>query len=166
MIVGPLFDGDGHIDDRVMWRQHDVYYRALGIITNTCQEYLRLAHRLIGDLSTGWELISSYDHRTLQNSHDVLAAVWRFRHENEVRQMELPVVQMCREFLVCPYQTPRGDLNLSGLRGAWRCDIPKPRPRWDVHSPEAGNRAGNLAGVLRPLTAGPSGSGASPRLSG
>ena len=47
-------------------------------------------------------------------------------------------------------------------------DLPstKPRPRWDVHSPEAGNRAGNLAGVLRPLTAGPSGSGASPRLSG
>ena len=39
---------------------------------------------------------------------------------------------------------------------------PKPRPRWDVHSPEAGN----LAGVLRTLTAGPSGSGASPRLSG
>ena len=43
---------------------------------------------------------------------------------------------------------------------------PKPKPRWDVHSPEAGNRAGNLAGVLRPLTAGPSGSGASPRFSG
>ena len=42
----------------------------------------------------------------------------------------------------------------------------KPRPRWDVHSPEAGKWAGNLAGVLRPLTAGPSGSGASPRLSG
>ena len=42
----------------------------------------------------------------------------------------------------------------------------KPKPRWDVHSPEAGNWAGNLAGVLRPLTAGPSGSGASPRLSG
>ena len=43
---------------------------------------------------------------------------------------------------------------------------PKPRPRWDVHSPEAGNRAGNLARALRPLTVGPSGSGASPRLSG
>ena len=35
-----------------------------------------------------------------------------------------------------------------------------------MHSPEAGNRAGNLVGVLRPLTAGPSGSGASPRFSG
>ena len=35
-----------------------------------------------------------------------------------------------------------------------------------MHSPEAGNRAGDLAGVLRPLTAGPSGSGASPRFSG
>ena len=123
MIVGPLFDGDGHIDGHVMWRQHDVYYRALGIITNTCQEYVRLAHSLIGDPSTGWECINSYDHRTLQNSHDILAAVWRFRHENEVRQMALPVVRMCREFLVCPYRTPGGDLNLNGLWGAWRCQI-------------------------------------------
>ena len=32
--------------------------------------------------------------------------------------------------------------------------------------PEARNRAGNAAGVLRPVIAGPSGSGASPRLSG
>ena len=47
-----------------------------------------------------------------------------------------------------------------------KLEVSKPRPRWDVHSPEAGNWAGNLAGVLRPLTAGPSGSGASPRLSG
>ena len=42
----------------------------------------------------------------------------------------------------------------------------KPKPRWDVHLPDVGNRAGNLAGVLRPLTAVLSGSGASPRLSG
>ena len=45
----------------------------------------------------------------------------------------------------------------------WR---PKPRPRWDVHLPDAGNRAGNragnlagnLAGALRPSIAAPSGS--------
>ena len=102
MIVSPRFDGDGHIDGYVMWRQHDVYYQALGIIMNTCQEYVRMAHSLIGDPSSGWEFINSYDHRTLQDSHDILAAVWRFRHENEIRQMKLPVVRMCRELLVCP----------------------------------------------------------------
>ena len=43
---------------------------------------------------------------------------------------------------------------------------PKPKPRWDVHLPGAGNRGGSLAGVFRPLIAGPSGSAVSPRLSG
>ena len=43
---------------------------------------------------------------------------------------------------------------------------PKPKPRWDVHLPGAGNRGGGLAGVFRPLIAGSSGSAVSPRLSG
>ena len=42
----------------------------------------------------------------------------------------------------------------------------KLKPRWDVHLPGAGNRAGGLAAIFRPLIAGPSGSGASPRVSG
>ena len=44
-------------------------------------------------------------------------------------------------------------------------ELPKPKPRWDVHLAGDGNRVGSLAGVFRPLIAGPSGSGASPRLS-
>ena len=42
----------------------------------------------------------------------------------------------------------------------------KPKPRWDVHLPGAGNRGRSLEGVFRPLIAGPSGSAVSPRLSG
>ena len=34
---------------------------------------------------------------------------------------------------------------------------PKPKRRWDVHLPGAGNRGRGLAGVSRPLIAGPSG---------
>ena len=49
MIVGRRYNGDGHIDRYVMWRQHDVYNQALNIIANTCQEYVRLAHSLIGE---------------------------------------------------------------------------------------------------------------------
>ena len=47
-----------------------------------------------------------------------------------------------------------------------RVHTTKPKPRWDVHLPGAGNRGGSLAGVFRPLIAGPSGSAVSPRLSG
>ena len=38
--------------------------------------------------------------------------------------------------------------------------LSKPKPRWDVHLPEVGDRAGSLAGGIRPLIAGPCGSGA------
>ncbi len=127
MIVGPYFDGDGCVDTYVMWRQHDVYYQALGIITGTCQEYIQLAHNLIGDASKGWEFIDSYDHRTFQHPHDILAAAWRFRYENDVRQMELPVFYLCRGY-ACPWRTYRGELNLDWLWGAWQC--PNPDCTW------------------------------------
>ena len=45
-------------------------------------------------------------------------------------------------------------------------NIIKPKPRWDVHLLSVGSRAGSLAGMFRPLTAGQSGSAVSPRLSG
>ena len=51
-------------------------------------------------------------------------------------------------------------------RAAEEAADPKPKPMWDVHLANAGNRAGSLAGVPRPLIAGPSGSAVSPRLSG
>ena len=45
-------------------------------------------------------------------------------------------------------------------KGRWDKFPPKPKPRWDVHLPEVGDRAGSLAGGIRPLIAGPCGSGA------
>ena len=87
MIVGTYFDGDGDSDSHVQWLQHDVYGEALGIISRTCQEHMRTAHALL-DNWEGWELIESLDHRTLQDAHDLLAAVWRFRYEMELRQIE------------------------------------------------------------------------------
>ena len=58
----------------------------------------------------------------------------------------------------------------SGIRKVlifhWLPRSTKPKPRWDVHLPGVGNRGGSLAGVFRPLIAGPSGSAVSPRLSG
>ena len=48
-------------------------------------------------------------------------------------------------------------------RAAGGCRLrpgPKPKPRWDVHLPEVGDRAGSLAGGIRPLIAGLCGSDA------
>ena len=110
-----------------MWRQHDVYYQALGIIAGKCQEYFRLAHSLIGDAGTGWVFIDSFDHRTLQAPHDVLAAVWRYLYENKVRQMELPGIRSCRAY-DCPWITGNEKVNLDRLWGGWQC--PKPDCNW------------------------------------
>ena len=59
-----------------------------------------------------------------------------------------------------------GESRLPAYSSFQRWSATKPKPRWDVHLPGAGNRGGSLAGVFRPLIAGPSGSAVSPRLSG
>ena len=103
-----------------MWRQHDVYYQALRIIEGTCQEFIRFAHGLIGEAGKGWVTIDRFDHRTLQASHDLLAAVWRYRYEHKVRQMELPGFRPCRNYL-CPLSGDVGEVNLERLWKAGLC---------------------------------------------
>lgn len=94
--VASLFEGDGECDSYVMWRQHDVYESALRIIVATCQEYERFARAML-DVGTGHECVTSVDHRTLQDAHDLLAAAWRFRWELRLRQFELPLEEMTSE---------------------------------------------------------------------
>ena len=67
--------------------QDDVYHEALGIISDTCQEYTNLAHRIL-DRWDEWEFIERFDHRTLQIAHDTIAAAWRFLCLPSLRQME------------------------------------------------------------------------------
>lgn len=146
MIVGRRFDGDGHTDKWVMRQQRDVYGLALHIITDTCQEYAQLAHKLIGDPSEDYWFIYEYDHRTLQHSHDILAAVWRYRHENVVRQMQLPAFRTClvRDSVLppfgfpyerptewvrrqdnCPQPPSQRDMDRDSLWGPWECLFPR-----------------------------------------
>ena len=87
MWVGSCFRGDS--DNDVMWVQHGVYHQALGIITGTCQEYMNFAHRILDDRWEEWDFITRFDHRTLQNAHDTIAAAWRFRCLDAAKQMEL-----------------------------------------------------------------------------
>ena len=89
MWVGSRFLGND--DKDVMWLQHDVYGQALGIIAETCQDYARSAQRILFDNADDSEFIHRFDHRTLQDAHDTIAAAWRYRCLLEVRQMPLPM---------------------------------------------------------------------------
>lgn len=81
MIVAPRFDGD--TDDVTMGAQHEVYHKALRIIIDGCRDMTERAATLLGvDWPEGWTRASPVDHRTLQDTHDVLAAVWRFRSDS------------------------------------------------------------------------------------
>ena len=87
MYVIALFEDD--VDTEVAWKQHDVYSEALGIIVSRCNQYAEFARHLLDDADhPDWGTVSSFDHRTLQHAHDLLAAVWRFR--NNLRQPGLP----------------------------------------------------------------------------
>ena len=89
MIVGSYFEGD--VDMEVAWKQHDVYQQALGIIVSQCNLYTEFARTLLDDADhPEWGTVERFDHRTIQNAHDLLAAVWRF--QNDFRQAGLPFV--------------------------------------------------------------------------
>ena len=88
MWVFTCFDGD--YDEEVAWKQHDVYRDALGIIVQTCNLFALRARALLDDTDhPDWGTVGTFDHRTLQRAHDLLAAVWRFRYD--ARQFELSV---------------------------------------------------------------------------
>jgi len=81
LIVGRYYDGDGDMD--LAWKQHDVYGQALGIISSTCNRYAAFAKALLEDTGhNDWGKIDRFDHRTLQDCHDLLAAAWRFRNDS------------------------------------------------------------------------------------
>ena len=78
MIVGKCFPDD---DLAIARQQHDVYGQALGIIVQQCNQYTRFAKVLLEvEGYSLWGKVDSFDHRTLQEAHDLLAAAWRFRY--------------------------------------------------------------------------------------
>ena len=89
MWISPRFDRD--VDMEVARIQHGVYPHALSIIVSKCKLYAEFARSLLDDADhPEWDTIESFDHRTLQNAHDLLAAAWRFR--NDFRQLALSFV--------------------------------------------------------------------------
>ena len=79
MIVGTFFNGD---DDNILARaQHDIYGDALGILISSCNRFTRFSKAVLNDTGhVDWGQIESFDHRTLQRAHDLLAAAWRYEN--------------------------------------------------------------------------------------
>ena len=93
VIICALFYGD---DDTVLQKmQHDVYGDALSILVGESNRYTRFAKAMLGDDASHecWGRIHKFDHRTLQGAHDLLAAVWRYKHDY-ILQKEIPDFQL------------------------------------------------------------------------
>ena len=87
MIVAPVFDGDDA--EEVALRQHDVYRNALRIIVRTCNAQACFARWLLEDEEhPHWGTIVEFDHRTLQEAHDLLAGAWRFENRQLVLRFD------------------------------------------------------------------------------
>ena len=89
MIVRGYFKDDEDIG--CQWEQHAVYDEALSIIVSSCNRHTNFARSLLEDSRhKTWGTINCYDHRTLQDAHDLLAAAWRYQDGGSYRQGKLP----------------------------------------------------------------------------
>jgi hypothetical protein len=82
MIIAGKFENDKWLE--LQWAQHDVYHDALGVLVRENKRNYESAVFLtnVQDDSIYDSLVTlgnRIDHRTMQNAHDHLAAVWRSR---------------------------------------------------------------------------------------
>ncbi len=83
MIVGSCFDGDNN--KTLMQMQHEIYGEMIAYMFGSARRRYQEAAMLLDvktDLSES--LIDQYsvDHRTLQRTHDLIAAYYRFKHDD------------------------------------------------------------------------------------
>lgn len=82
MTVGSTFPGDNN--ETLMWVQHDLYEAHLGALGWYARERYMRAASVLGlrtDLRERILALRSFDHRVLQNAHDMIAAYYRFKHD-------------------------------------------------------------------------------------
>lgn len=79
MLVFSRFSGDENYKD-IQWIQHDMYWYIIGDIVTACKEpFLKAAEFCLEeDLIYKVNESRGFDHRTLQDSHDFLAAIYRY----------------------------------------------------------------------------------------
>lgn len=83
MIVAPQFDGD---TNKVLQdAQHDSYWENIGVIFRVCSEKMMKASELIqvdAEISKQLGNVKSFDHRVLQDTHDIIAAYYRYKNDD------------------------------------------------------------------------------------
>lgn len=90
MIVGCCFPGDDN--DTLMWIQHALYGSMLWWLLGACKERYLAAVRLTGvrtELADRIRDRTTFDHRVLQDAHDLIAAHFRYVFD-PAGQMPLP----------------------------------------------------------------------------
>ena len=89
MIIGSYFEGDENTE--LASKQHDVYDNTIGIITSTCNRFARFSIAVLNDTGhRNWGQVETFDHRTLQGAHDLLAAAWRFVNDSRQESLAFP----------------------------------------------------------------------------
>lgn len=90
MIIGERFDGDLLC---VQDMQHSLYFQIIGIIVKKARtRYLAALNVIDIDTQLGRDIINktTFDHRTIQYMHDVIAARFRFIYKEYSHQFTLP----------------------------------------------------------------------------
>jgi len=83
MIKVPRFDGDNN--DKLLNVQHDAYWDLVAWLFETARRRYLEAARLLraeDDLTKAVQEKTTFDHRTLQDAHDLIAAHYRFTHDD------------------------------------------------------------------------------------
>lgn len=89
MIISKFFDDD----DNALLKgiQHDSYGHSLDLLYRVAKEQYIIADLILQTNHPNISLLTevkAFDHRTLQDTHDTLAAVFRYRNQN-LEQLEL-----------------------------------------------------------------------------
>jgi hypothetical protein len=86
LLILTCFDGDE--GDRLRNKQHEVYNESLDIITRECDRLTQFAKFVCQDRENPtWGKTEPYNHKNLQDLHDILAATFRFY--NNFEQLEI-----------------------------------------------------------------------------
>ncbi len=122
MHVHPCFIGDNN--DSLFESQHHLYYWLCGKIFYNCRiTYLRcdeVCHSLSDDEKIDLINFDSYDNRTLQYAHDVIAMSFRYlKRDNQLSLFELTEEQINIYFNLKYQKWRQGDLNYNDLIWAY-----------------------------------------------
>ena len=92
MIVGYSFEGDNN--QFLSLIQHDLYGESLSHLVRTARhKYLHACYLInySSDFSLAVRNLTTFDHRVLQATHDVIAAWYRYKYADRAAQLSLPL---------------------------------------------------------------------------